>query len=61
MNIISVLIKVSDAAIILANAKHDEIHKVPNLEVSPYAEVVIHLNLSDGHPLKVGSYAFILR
>lgn len=55
MDIISVPVEVGDAAIVLASVEHNEIHKISNLEISPDSKIVIHLNLSNGHPLKIRS------
>ena len=53
MNIVSIPVKISDAAIILISIKHYKIHKVANFEVSPNPEVAMHFFLSNWHPLKV--------
>lgn len=53
MNVVRVPVEVSDTAIVLAGVEHDKIHEITDLEVTPDSKIVIHLNLSDGHPFKV--------
>lgn len=49
------ILQISDTAIILTSIEHDEIHQIAKLEISPDSQIIIHLHLSDRHPLKVSS------
>ncbi len=48
-------LQISDTAIILTSIEHDKIHQVAKLEIPPDSQIIIHLHLSDRHPLKVSS------
>lgn len=56
MYVFFVPVEISDGAIVLTGIEHDEIDKLANRERTPDAQIVIHFDLSDRHPLVVRSY-----
>lgn len=55
VNVIGVPVKIGDGAVVLTSVEHDQVEQTTNAEASPDTEVVVHLNLTNGHPLEVGS------
>jgi len=48
-------VKIGDGPVVDARVQHDQAEEVAKLKVSPDAQIVLGLDLADGHPLKVGS------
>jgi hypothetical protein len=55
MNVISIPVQIRNRTIVLTSIKHEEIHQVANLEVTPDTEIVVHLNLANWHPFEVSA------
>lgn len=55
MNVVGVPVQISDGTIVLASIKHDQVEQTADAEASPNTEVVVHLDLTNGHPFKVCS------
>ena len=47
------LTQTSDAAVVVARVDNDQVHQLAQLERPPHAEVVVQIDLPDGHPLEV--------
>ena len=50
MDVVGVPVQISDGSIVLSGIKHDQIEERSNGEAAPDTEVVVHLDLTDGHP-----------
>lgn len=57
MDVVRVPVEISDAAIVLPGIEHDQIKQGADLEVSPDAKVIVHLDLADRHPFEVSSHS----
>jgi hypothetical protein len=55
MDVVGVPVEIGNGAVVLTGIKHDQIKQTSNAEASPDTEVIVHLNLADGHPFKVSS------
>ena len=55
MNVVGVPVQISNGTIVLTSIKHDQVKQTANAETSPDTKVIVHLNLTNGHPLKVSS------
>lgn len=55
VDVISVPVEIGNGAVVLTGVKHNQVEQAANAEASPDTEVVVHLNLTNGHPLEVGS------
>lgn len=49
------LTEISDGTIVVASVKHGQIEKGTHLEVPPDSKVVVHVNLTNGHPLEIST------
>lgn len=56
MDIIGVPIEIGYGAVVLTSVEHDQIKQTADAEAAPDAEVVVHLDLTNGHPFKVGTH-----
>lgn len=45
-----------DASVVVASVEHDQVDKLAEREASPDTQVVVHVDLADGHPLEVGAH-----
>jgi len=48
-------VQVSDTTVVLTSIEHDQVEKGSDGEGAPDSEVVVHLDLTNWHPLEVGS------
>ena len=53
LDVAGVPVQIRDAAIVIACIQHDQIDQPTDLEGSPNAEVIIHLDLSHWHPFEI--------
>ena len=54
-HVVGVPVEVGDGAIVLAGVEHDEVEEGAELEGAPDAQIVVHFDLTDWHPLEVGT------
>jgi len=55
VDVIGVPVEICDGAVVLAGVEHDQVEQAANAEAAPDTEVVVHFDLTNGHPLKVSS------
>jgi hypothetical protein len=55
VDVVGVPVEIGDGAVVLTGIEHDQIEQAADAEASPDTEVIVHLDLTDGHPLKVSS------
>lgn len=53
MDVVGVPVQVRNGAVVLSSVKHDQIKEGAELEVSPDSKIVVHLDLSDWHPVEM--------
>lgn len=53
MNIVRVPVKIGNTTVVLSSVKHYEVEQIADRKRSPDAKVVVHVDLTDGHPFKV--------
>ena len=61
MDVVGVPIEIGNTAIVLSSVQHDEVQKGAELEASPDAEIVGHLDLPDWHPSETSVLRNMLR
>lgn len=57
MDVMGIPVEVRDGPIVLPGIQHNKIEKRTKGEGAPDAEVVVHLDLPDGHPFEVSTYS----
>ena len=55
VNVVGVGIDVGYIAVILTSVKHDQVEESADAKATPNSQIVIHFDLTDWHPLKVGT------
>jgi hypothetical protein len=55
VDVVGVPVEIGDGAVVLTGIKHDQIEQAADAEASPDTKVIVHLDLTDRHPLKVSS------
>lgn len=56
-DIVSIPIERRDRPIVVPSIKHNQINKLAQREATPDSEIVIHVDLADGHPLEVSTHS----
>jgi hypothetical protein len=55
VDVIGVPVEISNGTIVLTCIQHDQIEKTADAETSPDAKVIVHFDLTDGHPFEICS------
>lgn len=53
--VVWILTQIGYGAIIIACVEHGQIEKGAHLEIPPDPEIVVHVDLANGHPLEIGA------
>ena len=60
VDVVGVVVEIGDTSVVLAGIEHDKVEERTDREGSPDAQVVVQLNLPNGHPFEVGSHGIHL-
>jgi hypothetical protein len=55
VDVVGVPVQISDPAVVMTSVEHDQVHNIAKGERPPDTQIVVHLDLTEGHPFEVGA------